>query len=417
MNATERLQTIFTHVIQSEHSSFYRDFYTRHGLAAPHKTPLSIAEWEALPFLTKKDLIAVPFERRLFVPFENAGVIRMTSGTSGAGILLFPRNDPSRRAEFEGMCSRMLTCYFPQHPTQEWGRSIGINTVSAVPGDLPASARLAERYKIDGIGAAPNLLVALIPYLRQVMDTRRVRFIVFYGGYPSEAQFAELDAAFPNARIRWEYATTEGNGKLGRSCEDFESERTNHIHMEDSICYAELIDPDTLDVIREDEREGELVITTVWTENPLPILRYRTGDLAKRMKNPETCSHSQPLYQILGRVEFDRCAIPGGELRSSEIERALRPFAHLIHSDYELHVHERPAGQPWNIILRARPRDTATLDPRALLCALAENVRIGAQRTLESSIEDKLIAPIECDLIREVPDSSRRLTRIRKHSE
>ena len=94
-------------------------------------------------------------------------------------------------------------------------------------------------------------------------------------------------------------------------------------------------------------------------------------------------------YQILGRVMFDRAVIPGGELKSEELERVLAPYSHEIESNFELHVEEIPGRLPI-LTLYVLPRRTGVV-----LANIREHVtahlRIGAARTLADAVRDGLI--------------------------
>src|SRR5699024_7318764 len=54
-------------------------------------------------------------------------------------------------------------------------------------------------------------------------------------------------------------------------------EAQDGLHIQEDHFYAEVIDPDTLDILPDGE-EGELVLTSL-TKEALPMIRYRTGDI------------------------------------------------------------------------------------------------------------------------------------------
>ena len=65
----------------------------------------------------------------------------------------------------------------------------------------------------------------------------------------------------------------------------------NGMHIQEDYFYAEIIDPDTLEVLPDGEK-GELVITTIGKEG-MPLVRYRTRDICYKLyvgreKNTDT---------------------------------------------------------------------------------------------------------------------------------
>lgn len=416
MTSLDSLQNIFRIAYQSELSSFYRDFYTKAGTTFEANFPKSVLQWQSLPFLTKRDLVAETFYNRLFVPIAQAGAVRITSGTSKRGILLFPRNEPSLRTDMKGECTSILSLYFPHYAMDEWARMSGIRHTGSSPSDLPAAARLATLNKADALAGSPNALTALVPFLKKCHDVRSIRYILLFGGRASKAQFLDLREAFPNARITWEYSSIEGNGRTGRACKENEHLHDNLLHFDEDRCLIEIVNSNTNSIIEDYDQEGELILTTTWTSNALPILRYRTGDLIKKVPTTCSCQNARATYQVLGRVEFDRAAIPGGELQSQELERVLAPFRDAIDSDFELHIYRDRKPDTTRLVLRVRKRNAA-LDTEFLLKTLSSSMRISPTRTLADAVEQKLLLPLECDLILEEAVPGSRLTRIRERSE
>jgi phenylacetate-CoA ligase len=84
---------------------------------------------------------------------------------------------------------------------------------------------------------------------------------------------------------------------------------------------------------------GELVFSTL-TKEALPLLRYRTGDLASLTREPCACGRTfARMSRVLGRTD-DMLIIRGVNVFPSEIERALLAIPEL-EPHYQLVV-ERP---------------------------------------------------------------------------
>ena len=88
-----------------------------------------------------------------------------------------------------------------------------------------------------------------------------------------------------------------------------------------------------------DGEVGELVFTTL-TKEALPLLRYRTGDLALLTREPCACGRTfARMSRVLGRTD-DMLIIRGVNVFPSEIERALLAIPEL-EPHYQLLV-DRP---------------------------------------------------------------------------
>ncbi|MDO5755142.1 MAG: phenylacetate--CoA ligase [Tissierellia bacterium] len=158
----------------------------------------------------------------------------------------------------------------------------------------------------------------------------RLRFGLVGGEALSEKMRVELEE-------RWEADFTQNYGmsELNGPGVSGECLMKNGMHINEDHFYAEIIDPETLEVLDEGE-EGELVITCL-TKEAIPLLRYRTGDITRLTKEPCDCGRNflrmAPLH---GRTD-DMLVIRGVNLFPSQIETALENFDE-IGAHYEIEV-------------------------------------------------------------------------------
>jgi phenylacetate-CoA ligase len=104
------------------------------------------------------------------------------------------------------------------------------------------------------------------------------------------------------------------------------------MHFQDDHFYPEIVDVNTLEPLPYGE-SGELVITTL-TKEGMPLLRYRTRDIASLNDDPCPCGRtSVKLNKITGRSD-DMLIIRGVNVFPSQIESVL-----LKNSDIEPHYH------------------------------------------------------------------------------
>jgi phenylacetate-CoA ligase len=93
------------------------------------------------------------------------------------------------------------------------------------------------------------------------------------------------------------------------------------MHIWEDAFLVEIVDPETLEPV-ETGQEGELVLTTLKRE-AMPIIRYRTSDLARILPGFCPCgrTHSR-LARIMGRTD-DMLIIKGVNIFPIQVEQAL----------------------------------------------------------------------------------------------
>ncbi len=93
------------------------------------------------------------------------------------------------------------------------------------------------------------------------------------------------------------------------------------LHIWEDAFIPEIIDPETGEVLPDGE-EGELVITTIQKE-AIPLLRYRTRDITRIIKEPCKCGRThRRIERIKGRTD-DMLIIRGVNIFPSQIESLL----------------------------------------------------------------------------------------------
>ena len=101
----------------------------------------------------------------------------------------------------------------------------------------------------------------------------------------------------------------------------FECTQHSGLHINEDHYYAEIIDPDSGQVLPLEE-EGELVITTLLKEG-MPLLRYRTNDITSLKREKCQCGRSFiKMSPPKGRTD-DMIIIRGVNVYPSQIEQVL----------------------------------------------------------------------------------------------
>lgn len=97
--------------------------------------------------------------------------------------------------------------------------------------------------------------------------------------------------------------------------------RRGGLHVNEDHFFIEVIDPLSGDPV-EDGTPGEVVFTTL-TKQAMPVVRYRTGDLASLNRSPCVCGRTTVrMSRLVGRSD-DMLVVRGVNVFPSEIESAL----------------------------------------------------------------------------------------------
>jgi phenylacetate-CoA ligase len=308
-------------------------------------------ELEALreqPFRVKSDLRdAYPFGL-LRVPLEDCVRIHASSGTRGkATIVAYTRGDI---AAWANCCARALAAAGAGpgtvvHVAYGYGlftgglgihygaERLGCTVVPASGGNTPRQAQLLEDLGAEILCCTPSYALAIADHVSEPARLR-LRAGVF-GAEPWTESLGEAIEGALGLTALDIYGLSEVMGP-GVSAECIEARDGAHVNEDHFL--VEVVDPESGEPLR-DGTVGELVFTTL-TKEALPLLRYRTGDLASLTREPCPCGRTfARMSRIVGRTD-EMLIIRGANVFPSEIERALLAIPEL-EPHYQLVV-ERP---------------------------------------------------------------------------
>jgi phenylacetate-CoA ligase len=308
-------------------------------------------ELEALPeqpFRVKSELRdAYPFGL-LKVPLEECVRIHASSGTRGkATIVAYTRADLAGWAD---CCARALAAAGAgpgtvAHIAYGYGlftgglgihygaERLGCTVVPASGGNTPRQAQLLEDLGAEILCCTPSYALAIADH---VSDPARLSLRAgVFGAEPwTDGLRGAIEAALDLTAVDI-YGLSEVMGP-GVSAECIEARDGAHVNEDHFL--VEVVDPGSGEPL-PDGGVGELVFTTL-TKEALPLLRYRTGDLASITREPCACGRTfARMSRVVGRTD-DMLIIRGVNVFPSEIERALLAMPELM-PHYQLIV-ERP---------------------------------------------------------------------------
>ncbi len=156
-------------------------------------------------------------------------------------------------------------------------------------------------------------------------------------------------------------------------------ENPGGMHVLETECIAEVLDPQTQRPIREGT--GELVITNLGRIDS-PLIRYRTGDLVRIDERPCPCGRSllRLAGGILGRAD-DMLIIRGNNVFPSTFEAVLRELQDVA----EFRIEVSTQRELPKVTITVEPRDSTTA-PDVLAARVREHIKARLNFTVDVTI-------------------------------
>ncbi len=324
--------------------------YYRAKMEAKGVTPddiKGVADLHKLPFVTKADLRdAYPYGL-MGKPLSECVRIHSTSGTTGKRVMAFyTQHDIDL---WEDCCARALTAAGATnedvcHVAYGYGLftgGAGLHGGSHKVGCLtiPISSGNTDR-QIGFIKDLSSTILCCTPsyaaYLGESMKEMGLGpndIPLKAGIFGAEAWSEEMRQDIQNTlgiKAYDIYGLTELSGP-GVA---FECSAQNGMHINEDHFIAEIIDPETGEVLPEGSK-GELVFTSI-TKEAFPLLRYRTRDICQLNYEPCPCGRTHvKMCKPMGRSD-DMLIIRGVNVFPSQIETVL--LNHGYAANYQIIV-------------------------------------------------------------------------------
>ena len=391
---------------------YYRKKMEEKGL-----TPADIqstADLHKLPFLTKDDLREAYPYGLLGKPLSECVRIQSTSGTTGKRVVAF----------------------YTQHDVDLW-EDCCARAIMAVGGDKEDVCQVAYGYGLftggAGLHGGSHKVGCLTLPMSSGNTDRQLQFMTdlgstilcctpSYAAYLSESiherglrDQIKLKAGIFGAEA-WSQKMREDIEKgLGIKAYDiyglteisgpgvaFECEDQTGMHINEDHFIAEIIDPDTGEVLPEGSK-GELVFTCI-TKEAFPLLRYRTRDICVLTREKCPCGRTHiKMSKPMGRSD-DMLIVKGVNVFPSQIEAVLLeqgyPANYQIivdrvnHSDtLEVMVEMAPENFS-DSLAKITSAEKALVDALKAMLGIYAKVRLVAPKTIARS-EGKAVRIID----------------------
>ncbi|MDD4200060.1 MAG: phenylacetate--CoA ligase [Eubacteriales bacterium] len=311
---------------------YYRNLMEKKGLTP--EDIKSVDDIKKLPFLTKDDLREAYPYGLLGTDIKNCVRIQSTSGTTGKRVVAFYTQKDIDM--WEECCARAIVaaggtdeevcqiCYGYGLFTGGPGLNGGSHKVGCLT--LPMSSGNTDRQIQFMIDLNATILCCTPSYAAYIGETlaeqgyrpedNKLKAGIF-GAEPWTREMREGIEKSLGIKAYDIYGLTELSGP-GVS---FECEEQHGMHINEDHFYAEIIDPETGEVLPEGEK-GELVFTSLDKEG-FPLLRYRTKDICILSREKCSCGRTHvKMTKPLGRSD-DMMIIRGVNVFPSQIEAVL----------------------------------------------------------------------------------------------
>jgi phenylacetate-CoA ligase len=317
----------------ARHSPFYRT-----------RVPESVGSLEALkdvPFTTKSDLRGCFPHGMLAVSLDKIVRLHSSSGTTGTATVVYhTKQDIDQWTElvarsmymagvrkndvFQNMMGYgLFTGGLGFHYGSE---RIGALTIPASSGNSKRQIRLMRDFHTTVIHITPSYALHLYPIFAEESLSPRDQLqlrIAFLGAEPYTEETRRRIEDLYGVDAYDSYGLSEMNGP-GVA---FECPMKEGMHLWEDSYILEVIDPKTGRTLPDGD-EGELVLTTLMRHG-MPIIRYRTGDVASVYPGRCPCGRShRRISRIRGRSD-DMLIIKGVNVYPMQIEKVLMEMSEV----------------------------------------------------------------------------------------
>lgn len=364
-----------------------------------------LPDFARFPFTTKEDLRQTYPFGMFAVPMDDIVRIHASSGTTGKPTVVgYTQQDIDT---WSGLMARSIRAAGGSrsdiiHVTHGYGlftgglgvhygaEKLGCTVVPISGGQTERQVQLIQDFKATMIIGTPSYVLNIVDeFERQGIDPRSCSLQRgMFGGEPwGEETRRELESRLGIQAMDL-YGLSELIGP-GVAVECIES-RDGPTIWEDHF-YPEIIDP-VSGVVLPDGEEGELVFTSL-TKQALPVIRYRTRDLARLL--PPTARSFRRLGKITGRTD-DMLIIRGVNVFPSQIGELVLKMPQLT-PHYQLEITRNGHLDEMAVHVELKP-ELSALSPaecdsvaRQLqhhikgLVGISTRIRIQAQGSIERS--------------------------------
>jgi len=367
------------------HSAYYRAMFDAEGIAP--ESIRTIADLKRLPFTEKKDLQLRNAEF-LCCPREDIIDFVTTSGTLGDPVTFGCTEEDLQRLAYNEQKSfacagitknsvvQLMTTLdkrFMAGMAYFLGlRALGAGVIRVGNGIPELQWDTIQRLHPDAIMCVPSFILRLIEYAQaHHIDYRNcsVKRIIGIGEGLRNQDFSlnilgqRIHDLWPEVQLFATYSSTE----MGATFSECEHGLGGHVHPE--LIIVEIIGEDGKEV--PDGQVGEVVVTTLGVKG-MPLLRFRTGDMAAKIVDQCACGRwSYRLTPLVGRKN-NMLKLKGTTIYPPAINDVLASVDYV--QNFVVVVRDSAAGTD-EVVVRIGLKDNVTKPAAAIIKDLKDHFR------------------------------------------
>lgn len=359
-----------------------------------------------LPFLTKNDLRETYPYGLLAAPLDDCVRIQSTSGTTGKRVVAFYTQGDIDL--WEDCCARAIVAaggtksdvvqvaygygLFTGGPGLNGGsHKVGCLTLPMSSGNTQRQIRFIQDLHSTILCCTPSY-AAFIGETFQEMGIGPDEISLKAGIFGAEAWSEEMRRDIER-KLGIHAYDIYGLTEISGPGVSFECEAQIGMHVNEDHFIAEIIDPETGEVLPDGEK-GELVFTSI-TKKAFPLLRYRTRDICVLNREPCPCGRTHvKMSKPMGRSD-DMLIIRGVNVFPSQIETVL--LNHGYPANYQIIVDRVKNSDTLDVrvemtnemfadtVKGVSAREKELVDGLRAMLGLAANVHLVSPKTIERS--------------------------------
>jgi phenylacetate-CoA ligase len=391
----ERLEATLNRV--AKNVPFYRKRFAELGFEPEDLR--AVADLRKLPFTTKADVRENHPYGLFAVPLRDVVRVHASSGTTGMSTAVgYTRND---LAHWSSLVARVLvaggvakgdvvqvafdyglfTGAFGFHQGAE---RIGASVIPVSSASARRQTGILQDYRSTALVGTPSYALQLADALDEAGVNRSALSLRWglFGAEPwSESMRREIERRL-NVVATDNYGLSEvmGPGVAGECLE------RSGLHVNEDHFLVEVVDPETLAPVPPGE-VGELVITTL-TREALPVVRFRTRDLASLDARPCPCGRTLArMSRVKGRTD-DLLILQGVKVFPCEIEQVLLEVEGAA-AHYQIALERDGAGERATLVVEVS--EATFFDEMKRLTELKARIERRLASELGLSVQVKLV--------------------------
>jgi phenylacetate-CoA ligase len=332
----ERLQWTLQQAGKSQH---YGKIFADRGIEPGNIRHLE--DIRLLPFTTKENLRSQFPYGLLCVDLKEVVRLHSSSGTTGQATVVFHNHK-----DIESWADLVARCMYMTGVRQDdvfqnltgyglftgglgfhyGGERLGALTIPSGTGNTKRQILLMKQFGTTVIHLIPSYAMRLMQVMEELgvdpSSDLKLR-IAFLGAEPHSEEVRQRVERYFGVKAYNSYGLSEMNGP-GVA---FECPEKMGMHIWEDAFLVEIVEPQTLEPLEEGQ-EGELVITTLKRE-AMPIVRYRTSDLARILPGKCPCGRThRRLARIMGRTD-DMLIVKGVNIFPIQVEQTLMEISEV----------------------------------------------------------------------------------------